>query len=231
MTKRKPSPAGKTYAAKTYKGAAASPYGAAEPSHCPSEDAIHLPCCKCVGGEGQTISINTGSAQGSVPWQVSGPGVTNPVAQTIVAATIDSQWTATLAPAEWVHPNDNNGGTGFPVGVYCYDLRIDVPKCTIPMEVLVSGEAAGDDNVRIFLDNLMVPIAETDYSIAVPSWAVPGDGGWGFKAERIVSFSGALTTPGPHLLRIEVTNGGGGPSGLLVRAALKTFCSTRLESC
>jgi hypothetical protein len=226
MTKRKSGPAGKPYS-----GDSAPPYGAPEAGHCPSEGAIHLPCCRCVGGEGQTVSINTGSANGSVPWRVSGPGVNNPLAQTIAAATIDGQWTAALAPAEWVHPDGNDGATGFPVGVYLYDLSIEVPKCTIPMEVMLSGEAAGDDTIRIFLDNLSLPIAATNNSIAVPGWAVQGAGGWGFKAERIVPFSAALTTPGTHLLRIEVNNGGGGPHGLLVRAALKTTCSTRLESC
>lgn len=187
---------------------------------------IRLKCCRCVGGEGQTIPINSGGA----PWQVAGPGVNNPLAQAI-NQNVNSNWTATLAPAQWVQPNGSNGSVSHPVGLYYYDLRIKVPKCTVPMEVLVSGEAAGDDQIRIFLDNMVVPIAETDISIPVPGSAAASQGGWGFKAERIVAFAGALTTPGMHLLRIEVNNGGGGPHGMLVRAALKTFCSPNLEFC
>lgn len=190
---------------------------------------IRLKCCRCVGGEGQTIPINSGSGNGSAPWRVTGPGVNNQIAPAITQ-NVNSNWTATLAPAQWVQPNGSNGSVSHPVGLYYYDLRIKVPKCTVPMEVLVSGEAAGDDQIRIFLDNMVVPIAQTDHSIAVPSSANSGDGGWGFKAERIVPFAGALTTPGLHLLRIEVENGGG-PHGMLVRAALKTFCSPNLESC
>jgi hypothetical protein len=144
---------------------------------------------------------------------------------------VNPHWSATLAPAQWVQPNGTNGNVSHPNGFYYYDLRIEVPCCTVPMEVLVTGQAAGDDSIRIFLDNMNLPIAQTDNSIAVPSaGVVSGQGGWGFKAERIVPFAGALTTPGMHLLRIEVENGGG-PHGMLVRAALKTFCAPQLESC
>lgn len=190
---------------------------------------IRLSCCRCVGGDGQTIPINSGSGNGSAPWRVTGPGVNNQIAQAITS-NVNPHWTATLAPAQWVQPNGSNGNVSHPIGFYYYDLRIEVPKCTVPMEVLVAGEAAGDDSIRIFLDNMSVPIAQTDNSIPVPGWAVASQGGWGFKAERIVAFTGALTTPGMHLLRIEVENGGG-PHSMLVRAALKTFCSPNLESC
>jgi hypothetical protein len=221
MTKQ-PSPR----SAKTPKqGASEVPAPVFDP--CSREPAdIRLPCCRCVGGEGQTITINSGGT----PWRVAGPGVNNPIAQAITANSVNTNWSATLTPAQWVQPNGSNGNVSHPTGLYYYDLRIEVPKCTVPMEVLVTGEAAGDDQIRIFLDNMVVPIAETDYSIAVLGSANQGDGGWGFKTERIVAFSGALTTPGMHLLRIEVNNGGG-PHGMLVRAALKTFCSPKLEYC
>lgn len=193
---------------------------------------IRLACCRCVGGDGQTIQINTGSGAGSAPWRVTGPGASNVVAQAITS-NVHPLWTATpvLAPALWVQPNSTSGATSHPVARYYYDLLIEVPKCTIPMEVMVAGEAAGDDDVRIFLDNMSLPIAETDITIPSPPNANAGDGGWGFKSERIVKFSGALSAPGLHLLRAEVFNGGGGPHGLLVRAALKTVCSPRMEIC
>ncbi|MFL6843606.1 MAG: hypothetical protein ACJ8ER_01855 [Allosphingosinicella sp.] len=141
-------------------------------------------------------------------------------------------WTTALSPAQWVQPNSNDGNTSHPLAHYYYDLLIEVPKCTVPMEVMVAGQAAGDDDVQIFLDDMNVPIAKTDITIPVPSNNVlSGAGGWGFTTERIVSFSGALSAPGLHLLRAVVFNGGGGPHGLLVRAALKTVCSPRMEVC
>jgi len=190
---------------------------------------IRLKCCRCVGGDGQTIPINSGNVPGSAPWRVTGPGVANQPAQA-VTSNVNTHWSATLAPAQWVQPNSSNGSVSHPNGFYYYDLRIEVPCCTVPMEVLVTGEAAGDDSIRIFLDNMSVPIAQTDNTIPVPNFAAVNQGGWGFKAERIVRFAGALTTPGMHLLRIEVENGGG-PHGMLVRAALKTFCAPHLETC
>lgn len=191
---------------------------------------IRLPCCRCVGGEGQTIPINTGSVAGSAPWRVTGPSASNVLAQAITS-NVHTLWNATLSPAEWVQPNSSSGSTSHPVAHYYYDLIIEVPKCTIPMEVMVTGEAAGDDDVQVFLDNMNLPIAKTDVTIPSPPHAINGDGGWGFRSERIVKFSGALSAPGLHLLRMVVFNGGGGPHGLLVRAALKTVCSPRLESC
>lgn len=189
---------------------------------------LRMPCCKCIGAKGQVTWINSGSAAGSVPWLVAGPGVTNPVAVAIIAGTMNSNWTATLSPANWVQPNSSDGGIDQPAGIYNYDLSIEIPCCTIPMAVTLVGEAAGDDQISVFADNLAAPIAETDVTIAVPGSAPPGAGGWGFKAERIVSFAHTFTTPGIHLLRIEVNNGGG-PHGLLVRAALTTICSTQME--
>lgn len=189
---------------------------------------IRLPCCKCIGGKGQVTPINSGSGAGSTPWLVAGPGVTNPVAVTVAPGTVDWQWTATLAPAQWIQPNTSNGGTSHPAGIYNYDLRIEIPCCTIPMKVELAGQAAGDDQIRVFADDLNTPIAVTNINLPVPGWALPGDGGWGFKAERIVSFAHVFTTPGSHLVRIEVANGGG-PHGMLVRAALTTCCSKQME--
>lgn len=187
-----------------------------------------LPCCKCIGGKGQVTRINSGSGAGSVPWLVSGPGVTNPVAATITPGTVNQYWTATLAPAQWVQPNTSNGATSHQAGTYCYDLRIEIPCCTIPMEVTLAGEAAGDDQIRVFADDLTTPIAITDTSVPVAGLAAAGAAGWGFRAERIVPFTHVFTTPGSHLVRIEVVNSIG-PHGMLVRAALTTTCSKQME--
>jgi hypothetical protein len=192
---------------------------------------IRVPCCKCVGGKGQTVDINTGSGAGSVAWRVFGPGVANPIAQTIAPGTLDMFWTASLPPAGWVHPDTSNGATNFPSGTYLYEINIEVPKCTIPMDVEVSGAAAGDDEVKVYVDNFGTPIASTPLN-ADPSVmggiVAAGTGGWGFRAARILQFSQPLG-PGMHTLRFEVTNAPESPHGLLVQAAIRTICSKELE--
>src|SRR3954468_11898032 len=87
---------------------------------------ILLPCCKCVGGEGNAVNVNSGSAAGSVPWNVSGPGVGNAIAQTI-GININPYWTATLPQAQWIHPDTTDGSTLYPGGTYNYTVRIVVP--------------------------------------------------------------------------------------------------------
>lgn len=167
---------------------------------------ITIPCCKCIGGEGSVTSINTGNAAGSEPYQVSGPSVTNPVA---VAVTY---WTNTLSPAGFVQPNNNIGGNAFPPGLYNYTVQFVVPKCTIPMKVTVSGKFAADNGAKVFFDTN--PIA-TQFPTPFPNGFVPGNEG---------SFTAVTMTPGTHTLRFEVRNSGG-PSGLVVNAAVRTICS------
>lgn len=187
---------------------------------------VTVPCCRCIGGESQRVSINTG---GSLAWRVAGPGVVGTVAQTITN-NIPSLWTANLAPARWVHPNNNNGSAAEPGGVYRYEIRIVVPHCVIPMRVMLQGRAAADDQLRGFIDNNPNPIATTPTNaIASPPPVGPGAPGWGFRAERIASFSVPLG-PGVHVLRFEVLNGSPGPTGLLVNGALTTQCSTVLQN-
>lgn len=193
---------------------------------------ITLPCCKCIGGQGSVVNLNSGSAAGSVPWTVTGPGVGPPIAQTITN-NIHPLWTATLAPAQWIHANNNNGSSAQPAGTYNYSVRIRVPKCTIPMRVHLAGQAAADDQLKVFVDNLQtststqIGVTPTT-AISSPPPVPGGAGGWGFRAERITPFNWSTNIPGTYVLRFEVVNGPG-PTGLLVRAAVKTICPTSLQ--
>lgn len=174
---------------------------------------IMIPCCKCIGGEGSVTSINTGNAAGSVPYQVSGPGVTNPTA---VPITINQNvaWTTALLPAGWVQPNSNNGAVGQQAGVYNYTVKFVVPKCTIPMKVTVSGKFAADNGAKVFFDASPNPIA-TQFPTPYP---------FGFTTANVGSFTTTTMAPGTHTIRFEVLNREG-PSGLVVNAAVRTICS------
>ena len=192
--------------------------------------AIVVPCCRCIGGEGAVVNLNTGSGAGAVPWSVTGPGVTGTAFGQTINSGIHPLWTANLAPAQWIHPNNSNGADAQPGGTYNYTVRIVVPKCTIPMRVRVSGSAAGDDQIRVFFGSSITPIATTPTTPIGSAPTVPnGAGGWGFRSERIVNFTTPTFGTGTHLLRIEVTNGSAGPHGLLVRAAARAICSRALS--
>ena len=197
----------------------------------PRPRVIILPCCNCVGGEGDVVNLNSGNGAGSVPWNVSGPLVVNPIAQTITG-NFHPAWTATLSPALWVHPDTANGSTNQPGGTYNYTVRFVVPDCTIPMRVSLNGQAAADDELKAFVTDqnaTTTQIGATPYTQIIPPPAVAqGQGGWGFRAERIASLPWSTNVPGLYTLRLEVPNRPGTPHGLLVRAALRTICPRAL---
>jgi hypothetical protein len=189
---------------------------------------ITIPCCRCIDGSQRSVGINSGSGAGTVPWRVSGPGVASGATGQTITSGVNPQWTANLAPAQWIQPNSSSGTTSHPGGVYNYTITIQVPRCIIPMSVIVSGQAAGDDQIRIFYGNNQ--IGQTVLA-ASPSPAPPvaaGGGGWGFRNERVASFSQALGS-GTHTIRIEVTNGSAGPHGLLVRGSIRSRCAREPE--
>jgi hypothetical protein len=145
-----------------------------------------------------------------------------------INSNINPQWTASLLPAQWIHPNTSSGATSQPGGLYTYTIRIEVPRCIIPMSVIVAGQAAGDDEIKIFEANNQIGQTVFAASPSPPPPVAAGGGGWGFRNERVASFLQPLG-PGTHTLRIEVTNGSAGPHGLLVRAAVRTRCARQPE--
>ena len=190
------------------------------------KDAVRVPCCQCIGGKGQLIRIRSGSGPGSVPLQVSGPGVINAVAQTITS-NVNSYWNANLSPAQWVQPDNNNGATNHQAGTFNYTVQIYVPHCVIPMDVRITGRAAGDDQVTVYRGSSM--IGQTPL-VADPSVnALATQGGWGFRAARILTLTDTLPGPGLHTLSFEVVNGSRSPHGLMFAADIRTTCSKNLE--
>lgn len=75
---------------------------AAKPPKIP-KGTIILACCQCIGGKGQIVRFITGSGTGSVPWHVSGPGVSAPLAQT-VTSNVNQYWNASLPPPNGFSP-------------------------------------------------------------------------------------------------------------------------------
>jgi hypothetical protein len=124
----------------------------------------------------------------------------------VPVATIPGAWTTLLAPAVWIGPP----GQPEDVGVYEYQLQFYVPNCRIPSEIRVIGQAAADNSANIFLDN--GPLQGV-----VPGFTSPAP----FVA-------GPVTGTGIHKLRFVVTNEGG-PTGLVVRAAIIVRCPEELE--
>jgi hypothetical protein len=171
---------------------------------------VKVACCKCIGGEGQTLNLNTGSNT----WRVSGPGVTGSVLAPTVTAP-NPGWITSLAPAKWIAPNTAANAAA---GVFVYELKILVPNCVIPMDsIRLDGKVSADNSFKATLINPTggsTPIGQnsptaTSFKVATP-------------------ISGTLTTPGVYTLRIEATNDGG-PHATIVQAALKTKCSDKLE--
>jgi hypothetical protein len=149
------------------------------------------------------VRIDTGAAS----WQVSNPGSTSlgPVAN---AANVS--WVA-LPPARWVGPP--TGGTS--TGDFTYQLQIYVPRCTIPSQVRLAGRFAGDNSVRVFFDERRIA-------------ASGGTPNYGFLPGSVTPFAVSSLTPGLHTLRVVVTNSGG-PTGVIVEAALTATCPREIE--
>lgn len=176
----------------------------------PPKKWVTVPCCRCLDGKTNTISINTGSA----PWRlISGPGVTTATAATTVT-TPNGAW-ATGSPAQWVS-NTASGTAAAAAGTYVYELPIKVPNCVIPMSIKLNGKGAADNGYQAVL------IAPNNTSSPIGSGAVPT------SFQNPSPISGALTMPGMYRLQISVTNQSL-VQGLLVNAELKTQCSDKLE--
>jgi hypothetical protein len=124
----------------------------------------------------------------------------------VPVASVPGSWTTLLAPAVWIgHP-----GQPEDMGDYIYDLEFYVPNCMIPSQIHVIGRAAADNRASIFLDGVPVPPPVPGFTSPTPFTAGP------------------VTGTGVHTLRFVVTNDGG-PTGLVVRAAITVRCPEQLE--
>jgi hypothetical protein len=163
--------------------------------------AIKLPCCRCLDGSATEIKIDTGLA----PWRV-----TTPQSQyqqiAVPVASIPGSWTTLLAPAVWIGPP----GQPEDVGDYEYELQFYIPNCMIPSDIHVIGQAAADNRANVFLDGGPLLAVVPGFTSPTPFTAGP------------------VTGTGIHKLRFVVTNDGG-PTGLVVRAAIIVRCPEQLE--
>ncbi len=162
---------------------------------------IRVPCCRCLDGSSQTITLNTRTA----PWRVSGPGL--PI-QPVVAAN-NAAW-APVPPAGWVAP----AGNPTAVGDYTYFIRFIVPNCTIPARVTISGRFGADNSARVFLDQNQIAASQ-------------GTPNYGFLPGSITPFS-AVAGPGLHTIRVIVHNSGG-PTGMILQGQITFTCPRELE--
>jgi hypothetical protein len=158
-------------------------------------------CCRCADGRQLQVDISTGVA----PWRVrrgnapSQPAIVHPIAA----------WTASLPPAQWITPpNAPEDG-----GDYVYELQYFVPECLIHSRFAVTGEWAVDNSGAISVDG-------------GPPFATNA----GFQTGNVASFTvpPAGLTLGLHTLTVVVNNISG-PTGLLLRARITTFCPLQAE--
>jgi hypothetical protein len=165
---------------------------------------VRVPCCRCVDGTSTEIRIDTGA----VPWRVTTP-LSSLQQAAVPVASIPGSWANQLAPAIWIGPP----GQPEDVGVYEYELQFYVPDCVIPSQIYVSGKAAADNRATIYFDGNLTtnPVVQ------------------GFTNGHITPFTvGPVTGTGVHKLRFAVTNDGG-PTGLIVQAAITVRCPDKLE--
>jgi hypothetical protein len=167
-----------------------------------------VPCCRCVDGSSQTLSINTGAA----PWTMtpatpsggwSGDPLGRAASAAVVAAPVTSHpaWTTAAAPAQWVGVQ-----AGVP-GTYVFELPFYVPNCVIRPDLTVSGVFSADNAGVITIDT------------PTPAFTAPGP----MAYQHITAFTFSVTTPGTHVIRVTVGNNEG-PTGTVVRGTITVRC-------
>lgn len=166
-----------------------------------------LGCCKCLGGT-NTLDLSTVASNN---WTVNG----SPVA--FLTATHPA-WNINPGPAKWVSTVAGGGTGSVAPGTYEYRLDFVVPACAIEQRVTLTGNAGGDDDVDVFLDNASGPANSSN-----PLF-LSGCAGWCFNTPKkpLQTFTRAVA-PGPHALIVRIRNGGG-PSGMFVNATLAGAC-------
>lgn len=167
-------------------------------------DAIRLPCCRCLDGSHQTVTIDTRAA----PWRVALPGTSSfqPVAPAANAA-----W-APVPPADWVGPP----GAPTAIGDYTYRLRFWFsPTCLIPVRIAATGRVGADNRAQVLLDGQ--PLASSQGTI-----------NYGFLPGNITPFAGAVAGGGLHSLTVIVHNEHN-VTGMIVQGVVTLHCPTQAE--
>ena len=168
---------------------------------------LQVPCCRCLDGNKQTVSINTGTAG----WVVARPNTT---AFSAVIPASNTAWATSLAPAAWVGP----AGAPTTLGDYTYQIAFNVPRCTIPGGVSISGRFLADNGAKVYLDGATTPVAS---SLGTPTY--------GFHPGSVTPFTITGIAPGNHILRVVVNNSSS-VTALALQGAITVACPNNLTA-
>lgn len=153
--------------------------GARGPGKPPPVKMITIPCCKCLDGSTQTVSINTGANAWTMK-PPTGPAQPAPV-------TTHVAWTTGAAPAQWVGTQSGVQGS------YVFELRFHVPNCVIRPTIMVSGIFSADNGGVLTIDTPM------------PAFNAPPPTAF----QSTFPFGKQVVGPGMHTIRVTVNNLGG----------------------
>jgi hypothetical protein len=187
-----------------------------------------LECCRCLGGTNtkslDTIPVNA--------WTVSYGSIVNaPV--TYVTSTLNAAWNIPTGTAKWVSTSASAAASS---GYYEYRLKFNVPNCTIPQTVKLTGILGADNAVEVYLDSVAPPQLIT--SCGTPNgsstcFTTPHSLGQyvngPLSSGAVAGNPNPLTisanvTVGSHTLIVKVYNDGG-VSGMFVNAKLTGTCT------
>jgi hypothetical protein len=171
------------------------------PSQIPA-GTIRIPCCRCLDGHTQRITLDTRTAA----WKVALPGSTN--FQPVVPAN-NGAWVP-VPPAGWVGP----AGSPLTPGNYVYQIQFYVPPCTITPRVSIAGRFAADNSGTLLLDGQ--PIAVSLGALNV-----------GYVANAVTPFTRNVGS-GLHTLQLRVFNREIW-TGMVLQGAITVTCPENLE--
>ena len=176
-------------------------------------------CC-CTNQTNAAFSVNSGAnANGPLPTFAQDPQFTLSCAPPgvplgpVVAVPAYPGWIPNSTQSQWVSPFPNHFG---PEGVYCYELRFNLPPCDegIPLYSL-TGRWAADNEGVIYLNG-----SPTGYATPLNT---------GFLNWSPINISSGLV-PGPNTLTFYVTNQNG-PTGLRLELAASVSCCDCTNHC
>jgi len=192
----------------------------------PPPHLVHFRSLPACSHEGQviTLTLNTGTATGSIPtadpiWHVA-PNVT---AYTTTPFNAPTLWLPNTATEKWIQPSAAGPPVGFPIQTYVYTTQFVTPvNPFLYSSITINGKLAADDSAVVKLNGIQIgqnPGGGTPATWAFHNWKPVNSVGVGWPTFN--QFPGFVNT-----LTIEVKNTlAGSTSGLLVHAEVSAVCS------